>query len=312
MELPSRFKLLTDPSSSFNIKKSGHLYEVESVNFRDLFPAHLDGVKRGQIKTFSRGSRRRMIKQCSSFGERKPIFGTNGYDNPIPSIKEAKKHNDRFLTKLHRDYPAHWVVWRMEFDKNGRIHFHYLVYSKEGKTFISHQWWKRNWRHVTGRPSLRPEVKGMRSHRGGIYYASKYLCKEDEEGFEKYKALFPLAKVGRFWGVTGRKNIPMETKDYSISHDDFKWLILHLAKDKAERSYKRDLRKDGNSWEIIEAMWGSDDWDKEVLTRTKKLFQKNGFPTWTLSDQPNYIERTIRTSRLKHDATDIDFVFPFC
>ena len=191
MELPSRFKLLSDPSSSFNIKRTGHLYEVESVNFRGIQPDHLEGVKRGQIATFSRGSRRRMIQKASSFGDRKPIFGTNGYDNPIPSIKEAKIHNKRFLKKLHYDFPGHWVIWRMEFDKNGRIHFHYLVYSTKGKTFISHQWWKRNWRHVTGRDTLRPEVKGMRSHRGGIYYATKYLCKEDQEGFEKYKALHP-------------------------------------------------------------------------------------------------------------------------
>ena len=58
-------------------------------------------------------------------------------------------------------------------------------------------------------------------------------------------------------------------------------------------------------------MWGSDDWDKEVLIRTKELFKKNGFPTWTMSDEPKYLDRTIRQSRQLHPSTDIDFVFPF-
>ena len=70
MELPPRYKLLTDPSSSFNIKRTGHLYEVESCNYRGYQPDHLEGVKRNLISTFSKDSRRRLIKAVSAYGIR--------------------------------------------------------------------------------------------------------------------------------------------------------------------------------------------------------------------------------------------------
>lgn len=313
MEPPPRHKLLSDPSSSFNIKKSGHLYELESVNYAGFQPEQLEEVKRRQITTFSKDSRRRMIKKVSAYGTRCPIFGTTTYDDPMPTVDEAKRHNRNFMSRMLRKYPGHWIVWRLEFQpKSGRPHFHYLIYGQEKTPFVPHQWFRDNWRQVTGRDSLWPEVKGMRSHRGGIYYASKYLCKEDEEGFEKYKSFHPGTKVGRFWGVEGSKNIPDESKDKALSADDFKWLMIHMAKDKAERSMKRDLRKKGLSWDDIEAERNGKHWDRYVLEQAKVLWRKGGMPTWTLSDETNFIDRTVRLSKNIHTDADIDYVFRFC
>ena len=313
MELPPRYKLLTDPSSSFNIKRTGHLYEVESCNYRGYQPDHLEGVKRNLISTFSKDSRRRLIKAVSAYGIRCPIFGTTTYDDPMPSIAEAKRHNDRFMKRILRKFPTYWIVWRMEFQpKSGRPHFHYLIYSPEKTPFIPHQWFKKSWREVTGRDSLRPEVKGMRSHKGGLCYASKYLCKEDQEGFEKYKKFHPGSKIGRFWGIAGRKNIPEESKGMQLSREDYKWLLYEMAKDKAERSMKRNLRKEGNTWDQISALETQPEWDEHRLNLMRSYFRKNGMPTWTLSDEPNHIDRTVRQSKALNDPANIDFVFRYC
>ena len=313
MKLPPRYKLLSDPSSTFNVTKSGHLYELESVNHKGYLPDQLEGIKRNQITTFSKDSRRRMIKAVSAFGERCPIFGTTTYDDPMPTVKEAKRDNDVFMRRMLRKYPGHWIVWRMEFQpKSGRPHFHYLIYGQEKTPFVPHQWFRENWRSVTGRDSLWPEVKGMRSHRGGIYYASKYLCKEDEEGFQKYKDYHPGTKVGRFWGIAGRENIPDDSTDTAFSTEDYKWLLLHMVKDKAERSIKRDLRKQGKTWDEIDAEWGSPNWDQRVMDLARQLWRKNGMPTWTCNDETNFLDRTIRLSKNSNTHADIDYVFRFC
>ena len=46
MELPPRYKLLSDSNSSFNIKQTGHLYEADSVNFTGHQPEQLSATKR--------------------------------------------------------------------------------------------------------------------------------------------------------------------------------------------------------------------------------------------------------------------------
>ena len=312
MELPPRYKLLTDPSSSFNIKRTGHLYELESVN-HSVLPDQLQGIKRKRITTFSKGSRRRMIQKLSRFGDRKAIFATCTYDDPMPTVEESKKHLDRLLKRIKRKFPDYTVVWRLEFQpKSGRPHYHMLIYGPDKTPFIPHQWLKKAWREVTGRDSLEPEVKGMRSHRGGMYYASKYLCKEDEEGFEKYRRMHPGTKVGRFWGVAGSKNVPAASDVTALTADDYKWLCLHMAKDKAERSMKRELRKKGKSWDEIEAETNGAYWDRCVLQQARRMFVGGGMPTWCSTDETNFIDRTVRLSKNSHADADIDYVFRFC
>ena len=312
MERSPRYKLLTDPSSSFNIQRTGHLYELESVN-HSVLPEQLEGIKRNRITTFSKASRRRMIQKLSRLGDRKAIFATCTYDDPMPTVEEAKTHLDRLLKRIQRKFPGYISVWRLEFQpKSGRPHFHMLIYGPDKTPFIPHQWLKAAWRQVTGRDSLRPEVKGMRSHRGGMYYASKYLCKEDEEGFEKYRRMHPGTKVGRFWGISGSKHIPDSADVTALSADDYKWLTLHMAKDKAERSIKRELRKKGKTYDEIEADSNSPGWDRCVLEQARMMFVGGGFPTWISTDDLKYIDRTVRLSKNSHTDADIDYVFRFC
>lgn len=312
MEKPNRYKLLSDPSSSFNIKKTGHLYEADSVNFTGWQPDQLLGKKRSQIVTFSKGSRRRMIKAIRSFGARCPIFGTTTYDDPMPSVEEAKKHNANFMRRILRSFKGYWIVWRMEFQpSSGRPHFHYLIYSKEKNAYISYKWFRKNWRLSTGRNSLYPDIQGMRSHRGGLYYCAKYLCKDDEEGFEKYQATHPKSDVGRFWGIYGRWNVPEESTVKPLNNEDFKYFLMILLEDKAIRSLKRELKERGKTWVWIECFQNTSEWDDLLTAKIKSLFVNGGVPTWHLSDESNFIETIVRRSRERYSQQDIDDTFSF-
>jgi hypothetical protein len=313
MEQPPRYKLLHDPTSKFTISRTGHLYELESVNYREV-PVHLEGVKRSSIHGLSRDSRRRMIKEVSSYGSRKPVFVTTTYNDPMPTCEEAKRHNKLFMQRLLYQYPDYWILWRLEFQpKSGRPHFHYLIYSKGKDVFIPSGCVKKLWREVTDREALEPRIEGLRSHRGGLYYCTKYLCKEDLEGFELYKKTHPNTKTGRFWGVQGRDRKPNDTKDLQVSAEDFKYILITVLRDKAERELKRDLRVKGDSWEAIEASLGTEEAEKEIRKRTRHLFKSaNGTPTWTLSENQQLVEGMVRTAKASYNQDDLDYVFTFC
>lgn len=313
MELHSRYKLLHKPSSKFTISRTGHLYELESVNYGET-PTHLEGIRRGEVKTFSRSSRRRMIKTVSSFGKRKPVFVTLSYNNPMPTCEEAKYHNKIFMKRILYQYPDYWILWRLEFQPlSGRPHFHYLIYSKGQSVFIPKHIIKKYARAATGRGALETRIEGLYSHRGGMYYCTKYLAKEDEEGFEKYKKHHPNTKIGRFWGVQGRSRIPDETKALEMSVEDYKYILMTVLRDKAEREFKRDYRVKGESWEIIEMLMATEEGEKELRKRTRNIFKSsNGTPTWLLSDDEDLMRGVLLTAKNRFRQEDLDYVLTFC
>ena len=306
-----RFLLLSDPTSHFQITRTGHLYELQSVNFTGYQPSHLDGVKRNAIQDFSRGSRRRLIKQIRAYGAIVPIFVTLGYDDPMPTCEEAKKHLDRFLVKLLRQHPTYWAVWRLEFQKAGRVHFHLLIYNQGTKPFVPKEWIEKQWSLCAGRERLYPRIEALRSHRGGLYYCAKYLAKSNDIGWSNYKELYPQSSPGRFWGIHGRKNFKETSVIQRLSADDYKYFLLTLLEEKAGRALTRDLIKKGWEYPKIEAFQALDEWDEMKKEKAKELFKKGGVPTWALSDETDFISKEVGRSKTNHDAADIDSTFKF-
>ena len=306
-----RFSLLSNPTSTFNITRIGHLYEVDSVNFTGMQPVQLEGAKRNVILDFSRGSRRRLIKQIRAYGAIVPIFVTLGYNDPMPTMKEAKKHLHHFLGKLLRVHPTYWVVWRAEFQKAGRVHFHLLIYNQEKKPFVPKEWIQKHWSQCANRKCLYPRVEALRSHRGGLYYCAKYLAKDNDIGWSNYKELYPQSSPGRFWGIHGRKNFKETQVIETLSAEDFKYFLLTLLEEKAARSLTRDLIKQGWEYVKIDAFKSLDEWDQLVKDKAKEIFKKGGVPTWALSDENEFVQAEVERSKAKHDASDIDSTFIF-
>ena len=306
-----RFELLSNPTSTFNITRTGHLYDVQSVNYTGYQPDQLEEVKRNAIQDFSRGSRRRLIKQIRAYGAIVPIFVTLGYNDPLPTCKEAKKHLHRFLKQLLRANPTYWVVWRLEFQKAGRVHFHLLIYNQDKKPFVPKEWIQKHWSQCADRKCLYPRVEALRSHRGGLYYCAKYLAKDNDIGWKNYKDLYPQESPGRFWGIWGRSNFKETSVVETLSVEDFKYFLLTLLEEKAGRSLTRDLIKQGWEYSKIEAFQSLDEWQALVKEKAKQIFKKGGVPTWALSDEKQFVQQEVERSKAKHDAADIDATFVF-
>jgi len=184
-----------EPYAEITVALDGYLVEA-----RFRFPGRGSrGGKRGRIHGFSRRSRSRLMRRLGMVSRHAdlPVFITLTYPEQYPGPSEAKRHLRAFLMRLRRRYPNSGWVWRMEFQKRGAPHFHLLVW---GVKFIPWVWVARSWYEVVGSGDPRhfyagTRVEAVRSWRGVVAYASKYIAKEADhwEGW-----------TGRVWGFGGR------------------------------------------------------------------------------------------------------------
>jgi len=93
------------------------------------------------------------------------------------------------------------AVWRLEFQERGAPHFHILLF---GLPFVPKGLIQKWWGEVIGcdRPFTR--IEAVRSWRGVLGYAAKYMAKV--AGGLDYVAY--LSAVGRLWGVWCRAMLP--------------------------------------------------------------------------------------------------------
>ncbi len=142
------------------------------------------------------------------------IFITLTYGGEFPSPAVAKKHLDRFIKRLRREYLEAGGIWRLEWQERGAPHFHLLVL---GVDFIPYAWTAAAWAAVTdGMASAKSgtETRRVKSYSQSVYYVSKYLAKSgvdaSEEGVEGLDTGAegepsgePEQGPGRLWGHFG-------------------------------------------------------------------------------------------------------------
>jgi hypothetical protein len=92
-------------------------------------------------------------------------------------------------------------VWKLEPQRRGAPHFHLLLFGLEEG--LSKDWLSRSWYEVVGSGDERhlragTRVEGIRSWRGVMSYAAKYLGKLESLPKDW------LGGVGRWWGVHNR------------------------------------------------------------------------------------------------------------
>jgi len=179
------------------------------------------GGRRGKVAGFSRQSRLRMLRTVSKLkNAKRPIFITLTYPDEFEGqvdgneIKEVQLKN--FWKRMEYQWKEISCIWKLEYEerKSGRKigelypHLHLLVWGlytvdmEEVREFVRNAWWE-----VCGELSgahLRAgtSVERLRSHRGTMAYISKYLGKGSDQEL----------KVGRWWGVKGRDNLPLARK----------------------------------------------------------------------------------------------------
>ena len=134
------------------------------------------------------------------------LFVTLTYPSEWPGDPERWKRDlDAFGKWLCRFAPGIGAIWKLEPQQRGAPHFHLLVW---GVPFLPCGVVAQRWYEIVGSSDPMHLVAGtsierVRSARGVRRYASKsYMGKEFvmPPGWEH---------VGKFWGVIGRKNLPL-------------------------------------------------------------------------------------------------------
>lgn len=181
------------------------------------------GSKRGNVTTFSRKSRKRLLEKTArldlkaAIAKRPVVFLTLTYGQKFPEPMLAKTHLRTLFKRIARLAPEASGIWRMEFQERGAPHFHIILYnlpfmSKEVVNtiwgeIIGEEFWDTS-KHEPRAPFTR--IEAIRNPRRVMSYVSKYVAKEDKAGggFIHVPYLTAELEVGRLWGVFNAKSLP--------------------------------------------------------------------------------------------------------
>ena len=192
--------------------------------------------KRGLVEGFSRQSRIRMMQRIAEVNHRDmltlPVMVTLTYPGEYNSDPSSyKAHLNAFHTRLTRRYGKVALVWKLEFQKRGAPHFHFLIYFDSSINIFGDGrhtpdcecfrcWLAASWYAIVGSGDMRHyyflrsgrTVELLRSVRGIQSYVSKYVAKV-VSGVEQH--------VGRWWGVWAWASMPVELVKVMLGPTEF-------------------------------------------------------------------------------------------
>lgn len=196
----------------------GSLGKVQRAHRFSGRTTELVGGRRGTVQTFSKASRRRLLRQVAKVRRDVPtLFITLTYPDIFPTDPTKWKRDLKtFAERLKRYCPEASLIWRLELQvrksgvNEGKIapHYHLLVYGLiDSKAFEIDKfrfWLSESWFQVVGSHNEKHLLAGtnctvMRSWQGSMAYAAKYLTKIEENSYEN---------IGRHWGVYFRGDLP--------------------------------------------------------------------------------------------------------
>ena len=184
------------------INVSGNLVVVSSgFNYSGLGTQPND---RGSVEGFSSSSAYRMRRYLRETKCRYRTMLTLTYPDGF-GIDGKRSKNDlrRFIQELRRNSTNElWgCFWFLEFQRNGKIHFHLFCSDFYDKLWVSDVWFR-----IVGSNDEKHRRAGTRieeikhGRKATCSYASKYAAK-----FEQKLIPEGFGWVGRFWGVQGYK-----------------------------------------------------------------------------------------------------------
>lgn len=297
----------------FRVMQNGHLFKLESIN-QSTQPDHLRGLKRDVISGFSNHSRVRLIREVCSYGKLVPLFVTLTYGEDYPTPMRSKEHLKLWWRKICRKYSDLWAVWKLEFQERGAPHLHLLIYTS-GKmpkipvSFLNEAWVKTCKGFSTSSNSV--DLQVLKTHRGGVYYATKYLCKEDvyqppeetgegiAEGSEA-KPTDSATRPGRFWGILSKSNRPENTIEHRLSPNEYKILLSELLEKLAWKIYRKECYDAGMSSKVwkVHQVENIDECHLNIERIGKRLMKENKTPVHLMSDEEGVIRRISQFSEV--------------
>jgi hypothetical protein len=194
------------------------------------------GGPRGLITGLSKASRKRLLQTMGSVdrGTRPPLFIGLTYPGDAWPDDPAEWHADldAWWQRLQRFLPGRKLamIWRLEPQERGAPHFHLLIFGAE---FIPYRWVADNWSAVVGGDERHrrscSRVERVKSWRGAMSYASKYLGKLSDGRAFRANTGDVVAAVGRHWGIKGRANLPITWVRYMVHFRTFYRLRRTIA-----------------------------------------------------------------------------------
>lgn len=174
------------------------------------FPLH---PTRSQISEFSRTSRKRLFRlfsriNLSLLGE--PVFVTLTYHygyKASPGV--TKQHLNCFLQFLRDNYPSLSYVWRLELQRRGAPHYHFILFPPKSESVFYtpsfEQRLRKAWHKIADPGSESHLLYGFRlvpitSFKMCMCYLSKYCAKENKEPM--------IVGFGRRWSYS--QNLPLD------------------------------------------------------------------------------------------------------
>ncbi len=170
--------------------------------------------KRGRISGFSASSRRRLLRLLAVVKWRGALMVTltSRYDPTYANLRA-------FYKRLSRRYGKLTLIWKMELQQRGVVHYHLIIPSMR---YIPHAYIKRTWSEIVGSESV-VWVQRVSSRTLAALYVSKYIAKPVASGAGT-EAEPSTADAGdayldstiisghRYWGVLGRRYLRYYTE----------------------------------------------------------------------------------------------------
>jgi len=267
------------PKLKAYIEAQGSLLSLKVTGFKPR--QNTGGGKRGIIRTFSRASRRRLMRFMTRLKVRKirATFITLTFKE-IVSNERAKKVFKRFVMRVKRAYENVSAVWRMEPQERGAIHFHMLCFNMP---FWQQKDLQRTWEDCTEEDMSIVHIRLVHGARSVMAYISKYIAKVDnrtptslDDGSYQHEGE-KESRAGRFWGYINKELLPLAQKLSGVLTDratikslsSFMWALI--GSDNPYNSVSAHLFCDNARWLCERAVEEGGMWEWECEYSTHDL-----------------------------------------
>jgi hypothetical protein len=163
--------------------------------------------EKGDIKAFSKKARLRLLKKLNRFDFKAkglPFFITLTYPQRYPEDSRTYKNDlDVFRKRLKRRFGDMEYIWRLEAQKRGAPHYHFIIYFEDRPSLgVLKEWVSKNWFEVVQRKWRKRDEKHLKAgtnckevdrYRQMVVYVSKYMTKVEQDS---------LLDQGRYWGAS--------------------------------------------------------------------------------------------------------------
>jgi hypothetical protein len=266
---------------------------------------------RGIISQFSNKSRKRLIEQFTRLDHKKMKFTkervkfiTLTYIDNMQDGLLAKLHLKRFIERLQYAHEKLWVVWKLDFQERGAMHFHLIVGNMKFTDFEEIQ---KMWSECSEQAeNVFTRIEAIKSIRGVLSYAAKYMTKEVSPNTgEEVKAtdvssvrraaggsgslvLTICHNFGRFWGVYGRQHLPLADKVETmcaLTDSMYNWFlsIVDSPYCNTNQSWTVFGEHVDRLYKALGALYTSDDslaWTLEGFLVQKARIENQDFERW--------------------------------